>query len=201
MSVAHLKLGPSDHGRPLTLDDYESADYEPGFKYEIIDGELYVSPEANFAENVLETWLLGALLFYSRDHRDVINYVATKSRVFVHKRKKSTVPEPDIAAYHDLDLSRPFRDIHWRDLGPLLVAEILVEGDVHKDLERNPALYHDVPSVQEYWVLDGRDDPDEPTLIQHRRYGKRWVVREYAYGATFATKLLPGFTLLLDPRK
>lgn len=201
MATVQMKLGPADHDRPLTLDDFESAEFEPGFKYEIIDGRLYVSPEANFAENVLETWLYRALLFYSHYHPDAINHVAMKSRVFVHKRRKATVPEPDIAGYRGLDLSRPLRDIHWRDLEPLLVAEVLVEGDARKDLERNPALYHAVPSIQEYWVLDGRDEPDEPTLIQHRRYGRRWVVRRFPYGSTFTTKLLPGFTLLIDPRK
>src|SRR4051794_8888294 len=184
MSIAHLKFGPADHGRPLTLDDYESADYEPGFKYEIIDGRLYVSPLANFPESVLERWLDRKLTRFSEDHPDVINYVAVKSRVFVHKRKKATVPEPDVAAYQDLDLTQDFRDIHWRDLGPVLVAEVLVEGDEHKDLERNPDLYLDVPTVKEYWVLDGRDDPNQPTLIQHRRHGKRWVVRSYPYGST-----------------
>lgn len=201
MSTVQLKLGPADHDRPLSLDDFESADYEPGFRYEIIDGRLYVSPEANFAESVLERWLDRKLSRYSEDHPEVINFVAVKSRVFVHKRKRATVPEPDLTAYRDLDLSRPFRDIHWRDLGPLLVAEILVEGDAHKDLTRNLELYFDVPSVREYWVLDGRDDPDEPTLIQHRRYGQRWLVRSFPYGSTFATKLLPGFSLVIDPRK
>lgn len=201
MSIAHLKLGPADHDRPLTLDDFDSADYAPGFKYEIIDGRLYVSPQANFAESILERWLDRKLTRFAEDHPNVINFVAVKSRVFVHKRKKATVPEPDVAAYHDLDLSQDFRDIHWRDLGPVLVAEVLVEGDVYKDLERNPDLYLDVPTVKEYWVLDGRENPNEPTLIQHRRYGKRWVVREHPYGTTFTTKLLPGFSLLIDPRK
>ncbi|MDB5306455.1 MAG: hypothetical protein JWO38_657 [Gemmataceae bacterium] len=201
MATVHLKLGPADHGRPLSLDDYESADYEPGHKYEIIDGRLYTSPEANFAESMLENWLRRKLDRYSDDHPDVINYVAPKSRVFVHERQKATVPEPDITVYHDIPLDQDFRDLHWRDLNPILVVEVLVEGDEHKDLERNPGLYFDVPTVKEYWVLDGRDDPNEPTLIQHQRYGKRWVVREYPYGSTFATKLLPGFALLVDPRK
>ena len=201
MSVAHLKLGPSDHGRPLSLDDFDSAEYEPGFKYEIIDGRLYVSPAPNLPENFLENWLYRALLFYSHDHPDVIDYVTPKSRVFVRKRKMPTAPEPDITAYHGFPAGQDLRKIHWRDLNPVLVAEVLVEGDVRKDLERNPELYLQVDSIKEYWVLDGRDDPNEPTLIQHRRYGKRWVLREYPYGTTFATKLLPGFTLLIDPRK
>ncbi|HJZ57590.1 MAG TPA: Uma2 family endonuclease [Gemmataceae bacterium] len=201
MSIAQLKLGPADHGRELSLDDYESADYEPGFKYEIIDGRLYVSPTPNPPENFLEMWLYRALLFYSHEHPDVINYLSTKSRVFIPRRKKATAAEPDIAAYSDYPLGKRLRDIRWQDTSPLLVAEVLVDGSPEKDLDRNLDLYLEQPSVREYWVLDGRDEPDEPTLIQHRRYGKRWVVRNYAYGSTFATKLLPGFSLLIDPRK
>ena len=45
MATVHLKLGPADHGRPLSLDDYESADYEPGHEYEILPGfALLVDP-------------------------------------------------------------------------------------------------------------------------------------------------------------
>lgn len=200
MSTVQLRLGPADHGRPVDFDDYEAAEYEPGHKYEIIDGRLYVAPEPNFAEHTLERWLDRKLSRYAEDHPEVINYVAVKSRVFVHSRKKATVPEPDISAYHGLDLTQDLRDIHWRDLGPVLVCEVLVEGDEYKDLERNLDLYLDVPSVREYWVLDGRADPNAPSLIQHRRYGGRWVIRTHAAGSTFGTKLLPGFALVLDPR-
>jgi Uma2 family endonuclease len=201
MASVLLKLRPRNHGRALTLDDFDSAEFEPGCKYEIIDGRLYVSPIPNPAENILEQWLYRKLLAYSDRHDNVINYVTSKSRVFVHKRKKATVPEPDIAAYHDLPLDQDLREIHWRNLNPVLVAEVLVEGDQNKDLERNVELYLDVPSIREYWVLDGRENPNEPTLIQHRRYGKKWLVKSFAYGRTFRTKLLPGFTLLIDPRK
>jgi Uma2 family endonuclease len=201
MASVLLKLGPADHGRPLTLDDFDSAEFEPGFRYEIIDGRLYVSPTPNPAENILEQWLYRKLLAYSDRHTDVINYVTPKSRVFVQKRKKTTAPEPDITAYRDLPLDEDFRGIHWRDLNPILVAEVLVEGDQSKDLERNVELYLEVPSIREYWVLDGRENPNEPTLIQHRRYGKRWLVKSFPYGTTFRTKLLPGFSLFIDPRK
>lgn len=201
MSTAALKLGPADHGRPVLLDEYEAADFEPGYKYEIIDGRVCVSPFPNPPENVLDTWLYTAVLFYSHDHPDVVNYVTAKPRVFVPGRRRATVPEPDFAAYHDFPRARPFREVRWRDVSPVLVSEVLVEGDPRKDLERNVELYLAVPSIKEYWVIDGRDDPGEPTLIQHRRYGQRWVVREYPYGSTFTTKLLPGFTLLIDPRK
>jgi Uma2 family endonuclease len=201
MATVHLKLGPGDHGRLLTLDDFESADYEPGFKYEIIDGRLAVAPEANLGEHRLERWLARKLERYAEDNPAVLNFVAEKARVFVPTRRRPTIPEPDVAAYQGFPTDVPLKDLRWEDISPLVVAEVLVEGDAQKDLTRNPDLYFAVPSIKEYWVLDGRDDPDEPTLIQYRRHGKRWVVRSFPYGSTFTTKLLPGFSLPVDPRK
>jgi Uma2 family endonuclease len=201
MASVQLKLGPKDHGRPLTLDEFDEAEFVPGSRYEIIDGRLYVSNEPNFPENFLENWLLIKLLAYSAQRQDILNYVTRRSRVFIHSRLKATVPEPDIAAYCDIPLAKPLKEIHWRDLGPILVTEILVEGDPRKDLERNRKLYLDVPSIREYWILDGRENPDEPTLIQHRRFGKRWIVKTFPYGSTFNSKLLPGFSIVIDPRK
>jgi Uma2 family endonuclease len=201
MATVQLKLGPADQGRALSLDEYESADYVPGFKYEIIDGRLYVSPAPNFPESFLESWLVRKLDRHMGARPDVINYVANKPRVFVRKRRKPTVPEPDIAAYHDLPLDQPIRSLHWRDLGPILVVEVLVEGDIYKDLSRNPELYHRVPSIKEYWVLNGSEAPDEPSLIQHRRRGKAWTVTTFPYDSTFTTRILPGFSLVIDPRK
>ncbi|MBA4187856.1 MAG: hypothetical protein C0467_07545 [Planctomycetaceae bacterium] len=201
MSTVQLKLGPKDHGHRLTLDEYDEADFEPGFKYEIIDGRLYVSTAPNAPENLLENWLHMKLFMYSAHNPSVINLVTSEPRVFVHSRKSATVPEPDIAAYQDFPRETSLRELDWRTLSPVLVVEVLVDGKPEKDLVRNLELYFDVPSISEFWVLDGRDNPDEPTLIQHRRYGKRWVVRSFAFGSTFTSKLLPGFELLINPRK
>jgi Uma2 family endonuclease len=200
MPMVQLKLGPLDHGVRLTLDDFESAEFKPGSRYEIIDGRLFVSAEPDPAENRLETWLFIKLVVYQQLTPGVLNYVTNKSRVFVHARENATVPEPDVAAFTDFPLDAPFLDVFWQDLSPVLVCEVL-RSDIVKDLERNVDLYLAVPSIREYWVLDAWDDPEHPTLIQHRRYGKRWVVKRFEYGTTFTTKLLPGFSLLIDPRK
>lgn len=201
MSIVQRKFGPANNDAPLSLDDFESAEYEPGFKYELIDGRLSVAPAPNPPENYLETWLYRELLAYHTAHPAVLGYISNKPRVFVTARRKATVPEPDIAGYSGLDLTGGLRHLDWRDMQPMFLAEVLVDGDPTKDLVRNPELYLAVPSVKEYWVLDGRDDPERPTLIQHRRRGKRWIVREFPFGTTFTTKLLPGFSLLVDPYK
>jgi len=200
MGAVRYKLGPLSHGRRLSLDAFDTAEYVPGFRYEIIDARLYVSPGPNFSENALETWLRRHLERYADDRPDVISYVATKGRVFLPGRARATVPEPDLAVYADVPWDRPVGDIRWEDLEPVLVAEVLVGGDMAKDLTRNPELYHAVRSIREYWVLNGSEDPGRPTLIQHRRRGKSWAVTSFPAGSTFTTKLLPGFELLIDPR-
>src|SRR4029077_5550260 len=115
-------------------------------------------------------------------------------------RKKPTCPEPDLAAYADYPLGTPLNELRWQELPPILVVEVMTGGR-YKDLVRNVELYLLVPSIKEYWVIDAHDDPDHPSLIQHRRHGRRWIVREFPYGSTFTTKLLPGFRLIIDPRK
>src|SRR5262245_26073836 len=199
MMATVTKLGPADHGRPLSYEEYLAGDYESGYKYELIDGRLYVSPMPNPFENWLENWLYRALDRYAERHAQVINYVTTKSRVVVPDRPGLTTPEPDIAAFRDFP--KNVDEIGWEDVSPVLVSEVLVEGDPRKDLERNVELYLQVPSIREYWVLDGREGLKQLTLTAYRRRGHRWQ-RPIAvpFGETYTTPLLPGFRLRLSPR-
>jgi Uma2 family endonuclease len=195
-----LKLGPSDHGRRLTFEEFLHGDYEPGYQYEIIEGRLYVSPEANLPQGVIEAWLLDSLKTYSAAKPEVINFVFNKARVFVPGHGEVTAPEPDIAAYHDFPLHRDFNELRWEDFAPILVVEVVTPGDPDKDFERNVELYLQVPSIREYWVLDSREDANQPTLFVYRRRGNRWQnVIQVPPGGTYTTRLLPDFSLVVDP--
>ena len=55
--------------------------------------------------------------------------------------------------------------------------------------------------VSEYWIIDPRPRARRPTLLVRRRSGGRWRVSRHAYGSTYATPLLPGFELVVDPRR
>lgn len=196
-----LKIGPRDHGRPLNYEDFETAEWELGYQYELIDGKLYVSPVPNPPQNILDEWIGRKLIQYAAERPTVINYVSSKARVFIPGRRQVTNPEPDRAVYHDFPLHLPFRSIRWQDVEPLLVVEIVSPHDPYKDLIRNLELYLQAPSIKEYWVVDGRANADQPTLIVHRRHGSRWKIIEVPYGGTYETRLLPGFKLFVDPRK
>jgi Uma2 family endonuclease len=197
-----LKIGPGDHGRPMTLEEFTAGDYEEGYQYELIDGKLYVSPRPNLPQGFIETWIFRALDRYSDAHPDVLNYVHPNARVFVPGRPGVTNPEPDVAAYHDFPLDLPFREIRWQDASPVLVVEVLSLDDPDKDLVRNVALYLEVPSIREYWILDTRQNPARPTMQVYRRRGRRWQrAIEVAPGERYTTRLLPGFELILTPRR
>ena len=156
MSTVLKKLGPTDHGRPMTLEEFMAARSVEGYHYELIDGKLYVSPLPNLPENRVEDWVFDQLKLYVRDQSDVINFVTNKARVFVPRRRRLTNPEPDVAAYRNFPLHLPFRSVRWQDVSPILVVEVLSLDDPDKDLVRNVELYLQVPSIKEYWLFDTR---------------------------------------------
>jgi Uma2 family endonuclease len=201
VGVVATKLGLADHGKSVRVSEFESAEFEEGYKYELIEGRLYVSPQPHWSEVHLEAWLLRKLMAYVERRPDVLNDVINKSRVIVPGSRRRTAPEPDIAAYANAPLDEETGEVRWEDVTPLLVAEVLYASDPYKDLVRNVDLYLRVPSIREYWILDARLSALRPILIVRRRRGKRWVIREYDYGETYTTKLLPGFSLLIDPRR
>jgi Uma2 family endonuclease len=198
-TVTRPKLGPKDHGRPISYADFLASECEDGYRYEIIDGKVYVSAVPNMPHARLDLWIYKALDRYSSLHPEVINLVYNHVAVVVPDRPGVTHPQPDVAAYHDFPLQRPFAEGHWDDVWPILVVEVLSASDVDKDLVRNVELYWQVPSIREYWVIDGLENPDQPNLRVYRRYGKRWRIIDVAFGETYTTKLLPDFALVVNP--
>lgn len=195
-------FGPRHHGRRVTDEEAGTARYKEGYRYEIIDGRLYVSPVPNLRENWLDEWVHRKLVAFWERHPDVVAYVSGKARVFVPGRELTTSPEPDAAVYLEFPRHLPINDMRWEAVSPVIVVEVLSESDPFKDLIRNVSLYLEVPSIREYWILNAADDPERPTLIVRRRRGERWTKpRGYSYGATYATPVLPGFSLLIDPRR
>jgi Uma2 family endonuclease len=195
------QLGPADQGRQMSLAEFLAGDYRPGFDYELIDGRLCASPLPDPPHSIVVEWLARRLTLYSTERPDIINYVAHGARVFVPGRRKASCPEPDLAAFHDFPLHLPFRQVRWQDNCPVLVAEVISPDNAEKDLVRNVELYMLVPGIREYWIFDTREDPDTPSLTVYRRHGARTVRHAVPFGERYSTRLLPGFELIVDPRR
>jgi Uma2 family endonuclease len=193
-----VKLGPADHGRAVTLDAFLGGDYDEGYRYEIIEGRLYVSPMPRFEHDWIEVFVHRLLLEHSVKRPKQINWVTTKARVFVPNEPESTAPEPDIAAYRNFPRRRRSQ-VDWRDVSPILVVEILSPENPDKDLVRNVELYWRVPSIEEYWVFDNREDSDRPALRVYRRADEGWQVLDFGPDEIYTTPLLPDFQLPVTP--
>ena len=144
----------------------------------------------------LDKWLYDHLNDYAKECPEIINFVYNRSGVFVPGRPGVTCPEPDIAAYRDFPLDQ-LEGLDWDAVSPLLVAEILSRDTADKDLVRNVALYLEVPSIREYWLFDLRETAAHPLTV-YRRQTKKWKRLPMAFGETYATRLLPGFELVLE---
>src|SRR5437764_11470099 len=81
--TAPLFLTPADQGRPLTFDEFQQAGSLEGYHYELIDGKVEVSPQANLPHNRLAKWLGERLSRYARRCPQVINEVLWPACVFV----------------------------------------------------------------------------------------------------------------------
>src|SRR5262245_29147194 len=119
-----LMLGPADHGRPITREEFDGASYQGGYWYELIDGRLYVSPAPNPDHDLVLHCLLDQLSAYARRRSDVINHVTPNARIFLPGRPDETEPHPDMAAYCDFPRGRR-RGTTWRQFSPVLVAEVV----------------------------------------------------------------------------
>ena len=193
MLMTTLRLGPKDHGRAISDEELEFAEYDLGYDYEVIFGRLYVSPAPNPEHDVVEKHVYNQIYLYSLDHPEVVGYVTDRARVFVESEEKTTAPEPDLAVYAEGP------DDDWRTVGPFIVGEVLRGEDINKDLFRNVDLYWRVPTIQEYWVFDIRENPRQPTLLVHRRTGSGWETCELGALDTYQTPLLPGLKLVIAP--
>ena len=196
-----LYLTPADHGRALTWNEYASSDAEEGYRYELIEGRVEVSPPPGSLHEDYVEWLKRLLDAYAVARPDILCSIRTRSCVVLPDAAEEEVsaPEPDLACYAEF-AARFAPSVDWRDYSPVLVIEVISPDTSDKDLVRNRRLYLQVPSIQEYWILDPREGVEGLSLLVYRRRGRRWAACvTVGTGATYTTPMLPGFSLLLDP--
>jgi Uma2 family endonuclease len=201
MTPTKLRFGPADHGRPVTAEEFVRAEFQEGAVYEAVDGKIAVSSRPSLQEYRLESWLCQAVERYGDSHPNTIAFVSGKAQVWVPARPELMILRPDVAVYHELPPGDELSGLDWPDISPRIVVEVVVDGDCHREFVRNVDLYFQVPSIAEYWILDAREGWEELVLTTRRRHNGRWWILEVPHGETYTTRTLPGFELLIDPRR
>jgi Uma2 family endonuclease len=170
--------------RLLIADDLTSLP-DDGNRYEIIGGQLIVSPSPNMWHQEISFELAGAIYEYLKQSDVGKGYTAPAD---VHLSAHDVV-QPDI-----LVVLREHLEIVQRKgiIGaPDLVIEILSPSSIRLDYLRKSKLYEQY-GVREYWIVDPESEIVSVQILE----GDRFVIAgEYSRSDTLTSNVLDGFTL------
>ena len=148
-----------------------------GNRYEALDGELLVTPQAGPPHQVIAAKLVTAFSLYFDAHPR--GMVVGPGAVMFGKNEL----QPDVQLIPAIDQKLPATK--WKDLPlPLLVVEILSHGSHRHDLHKKRDAYLRL-GIPEYWVVDPEERcvrvfraafaPGEPTRVTDLLSWKPWV--------------------------
>jgi Uma2 family endonuclease len=158
-----------------------------GRRYEIIDGELFVTPSPRRAHQNVVTQLSYYLVEFVKREGGGRVYVAPFDVVFSFH----DVVEPDIL-YVAKERAPVVTEKNVQG-APDLVVEVLSETTAEIDRTTKLKLYARY-GVQEYWLVD----PEQCTAEIYRREARGFErVASLQPSDSLTTPLLPGFSLLL----
>src|SRR5262249_17805201 len=180
------RVGPADNGRRMSLAEFESAEGQPGYLYELSRGVVTVVDVPNLRHFAQFNAIRRQLTAYDLSHPDVINAVGGggECKVLLTTEEGESERHPDVAVYKE---PPPAEDV-WATWIPDLVIEIVSPGSEHRDYVEKAQDYL-VFGVREYWIVD---EAKGEVLVLRRR-GGRWVERIVRPPEVYTTTVLPGF--------
>jgi Uma2 family endonuclease len=181
-----LRIGPRSAGLLLSLAEFDRALWQKGWRYELINGVLVVSPTPSRQERGPNEALGQLLLNYKENHPRGAALDAT-------------LPEEDIESNQN---RRRLDRAIWAGLGrdpdegeaPTIAVEFVSKGKVsqERDYVAKRAEFREI-GVSEYWVIDRF----RRTLTVYRFATDKEDELLIPEGQTYETPLLPGFVLPL----
>ena len=132
---------------------------DDGQRYEIIDGELFVTPAPSDVHQYIVGELYARLLAYFRGS-GIGHPVVSPADVRRGDRRRNRV-QPDIFVVRVTDGKRPTYPFELRDL--LLAVEVESPGNPSYDYQTKRVLYMEA-GVPEYWIVN----PDARTIARWR---------------------------------
>jgi Uma2 family endonuclease len=187
VSTTRLQIGPADHGRAMTLDEFLEAEEEPGYRYELARGVLEVTEVPNDPHGQIVSNLHALLYAHKTAHPGVILRIGGGSefRLWVPELISGRNPDAALVLFGTPKDDRGRRRPAW-------VAEVVSKRGEVRDYQTKRAEYL-VYGLREYWIVD----PQRllvTVLIRHDDAGAaEWSERVFRDGETIISGLLPGF--------
>ena len=181
-----LRLGPRSAGVLLTTEEFDRARFVEGWRYELINEVLVVSP------------------IPSRNERDPNEELGRWLRNYQESHPQGSAPDATIGE-ETIETKRNRRRadrVIWAGLGrlpgpnepPTIIIELVSKGKINqeRDYIAKRAEYREI-GVKEYWIIDRF----AKTMTVCRFAADRDQELVIAADQTYATTLLPGYELPL----
>lgn len=171
---------------PWTYEDF--LDFpDDGKRYEIVEGEVFVTPAPNVRHQDIVGWLFVRMYTHVERHGGGRVFVAPVDVVL----SPTNVVEPDIVFVADADKDR----LTPANLQgpPTLAVEVLSEA--RHDRVRKRRLYAKF-GVAEYWIVDPVGERVEVYRLDGQTYPTPTLLEA---GTELASGLLPGFSIDVAP--
>ena len=184
MTRVVTRVGPADHGRPMSLEEFDRAEGQEGYRYELSRGVITVTDVPGLEHQAQVEATRDQLSAYKASHRDQVYRVVEGGSAKILLWDLQSERHPDLFLYK----SRPAdREDVWSTWVPDLVVEVVSQSSRHRDYEQKPEEYLRF-GVREYWIIDFQ----KREMVVLRRRGARWVRKAVKERDVYEPKLLPG---------
>ena len=192
MSSATIRISPADHGLRMSLDDFEAAEFEEGYRYELGRGVLDVSDVPLPKHLMVWCAINQQLIGYRLTHPDLTYAIGGGSECRLRIDALQSARHPDLAVYKTAPPSQG--NEVWGLWVPELVVEVVSPSSVQRDYQEKREEYLAF-GVIEYWIVD----PKQTTILVLRRDRDQWSERSLSSDDNYETPLLPGLRLACGP--
>ena len=188
-TATRTRIGPADHGRTMTLQEFLDAEETPGYRYELARGVIEASDIPNDPHGQVVDNLHTHYVVYRLNRPGLILRLAHGSDVQVVIPVLDTDRHPDLA----IIFQGKAPDAGGRRM-PDLVVEVVSPGKKarHRDYVSKRADYLTF-GILEYWIVDPRDHL--VTVLSRPDSQAEWTERVFRGDDAIVSTLLPGFAM------
>ena len=186
VETATLQLGPPSNGMSLTPWEFDAAEFEPGWRYELVHGVLIVNPPPSVKERDPNEELGHWLRAYQETHPQgkSLDFTVSEQTVHIGPHRRRV----DRAIWAGLNR------LPKEDETPTITVEFVSAGarSRQRDYEIKRDEYRSA-GVSEYWIIDRFQRTMTVFHFAGRKLSKKVVTERQ----TYRTPRLPGFDLPL----
>jgi Uma2 family endonuclease len=181
-TVETIRIGPADHGRPLTLEEFMEAEVEEGYRYELARGVLEATEVPNDQHGNVVCNLYRAVARFDEKNPRMIRRFGGGAEFRIWLPGMITGRNPDLGVV----LRGAPRDRRGRRI-PSLVGEVISAGSIDRDY-RIKRLEYLAYGILEYWIVD----PLQRQVTVLTRDGDTWNERTFRDRQIIVSLILPG---------